>query len=136
MARFGHTPQRLELLQGLEAGLRLLHAAGCEAVYVGGSFVTDKENRYGGAPNDFDACWEESGVDIPALDEVFFNFSNRRAAQKARFGGEFFPARAIANPKNRYVDFFQIDKNTKRLKGIVKIFLETLPEPSERRGET
>src|SRR5262245_35713043 len=85
VARFGTTPRRLALLSGLRAALDSLHDAGCLSVYVDGSFVTSKAD-----PNDFDACWDVSGVDPARLDAVFLTFDNGRAAQKARFGGEFF----------------------------------------------
>lgn len=126
-ARFATTPHRRELLSGLEAGLRGLRVAGCAAVYVDGSFTTNMETIYNEAPRDFDACWDESGVDINALDAVFLDFSAGRAAQKARFGGEFFPAHALADFQSWYIDYFQRDKITGRAKGIVKIVLETLP---------
>ena len=49
--RFGYTPWRRKLLDGLEAALASLRAAGCDRVYLDGSFVTAKEE-----PADFDAC--------------------------------------------------------------------------------
>lgn len=54
--RFGHTPWRRKLLQGLLDALRLLKAAGCQRVYVDGSFVTAKQE-----PGGFDACWDAAG---------------------------------------------------------------------------
>ena len=46
-----------------------LKNAGCLTVYLNGSFVTNKE-----VPNDFDACWEEDGVDPAVLDPVLLTF--------------------------------------------------------------
>ena len=126
-ARFGKSVHRRVLLSGLAKGLRLLKAAGCEVVYVDGSFVTDREGVYNEVPRDFDVCWDEKDVNVLELDAVFFDFSAQRAAQKERFGGEFFPAKAVAGHKSVFFEYFQIDKSTGRAKGIVKVRLETLP---------
>ena len=45
-------------MDGLRAALENLKRAGCRTVYVNGSFVM---NKY--VPNDYDACWEEAGVE-------------------------------------------------------------------------
>jgi hypothetical protein len=105
--RFGGTEDRQHLLDGLRLALFGLRAAGCRTVYVDGSFVTSKTD-----PGDFDACWERNpGMSTSNLDPIFYDFEDDRAAQKARFGGELFPADAIADIYgNRFVDFFQIDK--------------------------
>jgi hypothetical protein len=118
--RFGGNERRDQLLTGLVEALRLLQAAGCRRVYVNGSFVTAKE-----LPNDIDACWDIQGVDVNALDPVFFEFENGRAAQKARFGAEFFPAQLPEGITGRaFLDFFQVDKQTGEPKGIIEIELD------------
>ncbi len=110
------------LLSGLRAALENLKSAGCTRAYIDGSFVTDKEY-----PNDYDACWEEAEVNPYALDPVLLDFSDARAAQKAKYLGELFPAGAIADSHRRtYLDFFQIDRDTENPKGIVSIYLEEL----------
>ena len=107
------------MLNGLRAGLDDLKDAGCHTVYVDGSFVTAKE-----APNDFDACWEEAGVDPIVLDPVLLTFDPGRAAQKAKYLGELFPASAIANTDGfSFLEFFQTDRETGRRKGIIAIYL-------------
>src|SRR5260370_42461380 len=80
-AAFGSNSHRRSLLDGLRRALENLKAAGCEHVYVDGSFVTAKE-----FPGDFDACWELAGVDPDLLDPVLLDFSQARAAQNADFG--------------------------------------------------
>lgn len=119
--RFGYNARRRELLDGLEAALIALKAAGCRRVYLNGSFVTAKE-----FPGDFDGCWELENVDIDILESAapaLLDFKNRRAAQKAAYGGELFPARWRAEPSGRvYLDFFQRDKNG-GAKGIIAIEL-------------
>lgn len=120
--RFGTNPRRRELLDGLRRALDSLRSAGCRRAYLDGSFVTAKEE-----PGDFDACWEAVGVDPDLLDPVLLTFADRRAAQKARFGGELFPAESGADPHGtRFLDYFQQDKLTGERKGIVALDLEDL----------
>jgi hypothetical protein len=121
--RYGSTARRRRLLQGLKSALDLLKTAGCRTVYIDGSFVTAKRT-----PGDFDACWDVTGVDVALLAPIFLNFDNRRAAQKARFHGEFFPAQLPEGISGRtFLDFFQIDKETGAPKGIVALNLGELP---------
>jgi hypothetical protein len=118
--RFGVNSHRKKLVEGLRQALRSLAEAGCRTVYVDGSFVTAKD-----LPGDFDACWEPDGVDGDRLDPVLLDFSNRRAAQKARYGGELFPSSSWADLKgNTFLEFFQVDKATGEAKGIVAIDLQ------------
>jgi hypothetical protein len=117
--RFGATAHRRRLLAGLRAGLDSLRAANWRTVYVDGSFVTAKEH-----PNDYDACWEVADVDPALLDPVFLEFSDGRAAQKAKYLGEFFPAQLPEGVSGKaFLDFFQIDKETGNPKGIVALHL-------------
>ncbi|HVF41870.1 MAG TPA: hypothetical protein VM936_02600 [Pyrinomonadaceae bacterium] len=118
--RFGGNERREQLLMGLVEALRLLRAAACRRVYINGSFVTSKER-----PNDVDVCWDIEGVDTDALDAVFFDFADERAAQKARFGCEFFPAQVPEGVTGRaFLEFFQIDKQTGEPKGIIELELD------------
>jgi hypothetical protein len=121
--RFGTNQRRRELLEGLRQALGSLRGAGCRRAYIDGSFVTAKDE-----PADFDACWEAAGVDPDLLDPVLLIFANRREAQKARFGGELFPADLAADPHGtRFLDYFQLDKMTGERKGIVALDLEGPP---------
>ena len=118
-SRCGGTSWRDRLLRGLWEALSLLKAAGCSVAYIDGSFVTAKEE-----PGDFDACWDERGVDADALDPVLLDFTNRRARQKARFGGELFPCCVPANGAGlSFLEFFQIDKATGDPKGVIAVDL-------------
>ncbi len=118
--RFGGNERRQQLLAGLVEALRLLRVAGCRRVYIDGSFVTFKE-----LPNDVDVCWDISGVNPDALDPVFFDFEDGRAAQKARFRAEFFPAQVPEGLTGRtFLDFFQTDKETGGPKGIIELELD------------
>jgi hypothetical protein len=123
VTRYATNTRRRELLDGFLDALRSLRHAGCRTAYLDGSLVTTKER-----PGDFDACWEIAGVDASQLDRELLDFSNRRAAQKARYGGELFPAETAAEPAGTtFVDYFQRDRDTGEPKGILAIDLGALP---------
>jgi hypothetical protein len=123
LERLGENSRRNQLLGGLLAGLRALRNAGCEVAYIDGSFVTAKLE-----PGDVDVCYESDTMNFSLLDPVLKDFSNRRAAQKQKYGGEFFEAEAEAVPDGTlYLDFFQLTKDGKR-KGIIRLKLSELPE--------
>jgi hypothetical protein len=116
--RFGFTQRRQRLLEGLARGLESLKLAGCQTVYLDGSFVTNKAE-----PNDFDACWESEGVRGRLLDPVLLTFADSRAAQKAKYFGEFFIADQEVTPDGlRFLDFFQLTRSGEA-KGIIAIDL-------------
>lgn len=119
--RFAGNSHRERLLGGLLAACRNLAAAGCKGLLLNGSFVTAKS-----LPADYDGAWETAGVDPDRLDPVLLDFSNRRAAMKAKYLGELFPASRFATPGVPYRDFFRTDRNGVE-KGVVLIDLESLP---------
>lgn len=124
VARFGYNEHRLRLLAGLKAALDMLKICSCRQVYVDGSFVSRKP-----IPGDFDVCWEMAGVDFDRLAivaPVLLEFAHHRAAQKAAYGGELFPAEVPADHLGTsFLDFFQIDREGNP-KGIVALSLEAL----------
>ena len=111
------TEKRKGLLVGLKAALEALQKAGCEIVYLNGSFVTSKEN-----PDDFDGCWDVDSVSLDLLDPVLMNFSKKQAAQKKKYGGELFPNLPETSGQV-FLDLFQTDKSTGDPKGIIAIDL-------------
>jgi len=121
--RFGCTSRRRELLAGLKVAIQTLRDAGCRRIFVNGSFVTEKDE-----PGDIDIAWDPAGVDVDRLLElepVFGEFADRRAAQKAKFGCEFFPSSFTADlVGNTFLEFFQIDRETEARKGIVALDLQ------------
>ena len=83
-------------------------------------------------PGDIDVCYESGGMDFSLLEPTLKDFSNRRAAQKAKYGCEFFEAEAEAVPDGTlYLEFFQMTQDGSR-KGIVALNLEALPEEVSR----
>jgi hypothetical protein len=117
MDRFGWTERRRRMLDGLAEAIELLTEAGCQRIWLNGSFVTAKDE-----PGDFDACWDTGGVDLDELDPVLLDLSDHRSAQKARFGGELFPNVVESHSGLSFAEFFQNERDTSR-KGIVVIYL-------------
>lgn len=115
---FATTPHRQWLFEGFQRVAEALRAAGCNIVYLDGSFTTGKPH-----PDDYDGCWDHAGMDFALLDPVLLDFSHKRAAQKRKFLGEMFPALSANGPGGTFLDFFQIEKFSGEPKGIIRIFL-------------
>lgn len=111
--RFAFTDHRKKLFGGLQAVVSALRYAGCSAIYVDGSFVTDKA-----VPADYDGCWDPAGVDITKLDPVLLDYDNGRAEQKKKYLGEMFIATLPEISGKTFLEFFQIERNTGAAKGI------------------
>lgn len=123
MKVFAINTHRRKLFDGLLSASSRLYSAGCQLIYLNGSYVTSKPY-----PNDYDVCWDPNGVDNSMLDPEFSNFRNGRAAQKARFKGEFFPSSMnCIDIDQTFLDFFQLDRFTGTPKGIISISLVTDP---------
>ena len=95
-ACYGGNSHRARLTAGLLAACRNLAGAGCTELLLGRS------------------------------DPVLLDFSNRRAAMKAKYLGDLFPASAPAAPGVLYRDFFRTDRDG-IVKGIVLVELGSLP---------
>lgn len=121
VARYGINPYRSRLLDGLLAALRNLRAAGCVVALIDGSFITTK--RF---PGDYDGTWDPTGVNATLIDPILLTFDNKRAAMKAKYLGELFPATLLAAPGVVFADFFQKDRDGVA-KGLVRIDLKDLP---------
>ena len=121
--RFASNARRHRLFGGLVRASGNLADAGCKRLLLDGSFVTSKP-----WPGDYDACWDPSGVDRELMDPIFSIFDEDRAAQKAKFGGEFFPSTNRADAAGRtFLEFFQIEKFSGLRKGVVLIDLANDP---------
>lgn len=118
---FGYNKKRQKLINGLTIAISELKRVGCKTIYVDGSFVSKKEE-----PRDFDACWDPVGIDFKKL--VFqyptlAEFIPTTAKQKAKYGGELFPA-------TKFLSFFQKDRDDSP-KGIIKISIENFNHDKE-----
>ena len=120
---FAFNAWRRRLFDGLLGASRDLQSAGCQRLYLDGSYVTGKP-----IPGDYDACWDPEGVNSRLLHPVFRDFSDNRSAQKERYRGEFFPSSAPADRAGAtFLEYFQRDRYSEGRKGIVLISLASDP---------
>ncbi|MCH8311038.1 MAG: hypothetical protein IIB17_11175 [Chloroflexi bacterium] len=117
--KFGHNPHRKKLLEGLREAMLNLKLAGCQVIFIDGSFVTSKER-----PGDFDGCWDTDGVDGSLVYPVLLDLRDGRQAQKTKYYGELFPARVPEGVSGQtFLEFLQHDPVIGEPKGIVEIQL-------------
>ena len=115
--RFVTNERRTKLFSGLRQSVENLFRAGCQQIFLDGSYVTEKP-----LPNDFELCWDTAHVDPDLLDPVFLVFDNGREAQKKKYLGEFFPALMIEGFTGKpFLEFFQTDKHSGKRKGIIRL---------------
>lgn len=117
--RFAYNLGRKKLFEGLLTLINDLKLVNCPALYLDGSYVTSKV-----IPNDYDACWENTGVDLKAVNiliPILLDPSNRGPI-KSRYSADVFPARIMEGGSGKlFIDFFQTCKHTGLKKGIIKI---------------
>jgi len=111
---FATNDKREQLFLGFARAVKFLRQAGCQKIFLDGSFITEKT-----IPGDYDVCWDPTGVDDKKIHPVFLDFSDKRKNQKRMFYGEFFPSTVLADGKNIFLDYFQVDKYTGEAKGII-----------------
>lgn len=119
---FAINAKRRRLFVGMQSAFIALRTAGCRTVYLDGSYVTAKPQ-----PGDYDVCWDPAGVTHEKIDPVFLDFREKRKNQKLKYGGEFFPFGAHAEPGKTFLEFFQNDRFTGHPKGILSIDLTCEP---------
>lgn len=124
-ARFAVNEHRAWLFEGIVQVSAALARAKCRRMFLDGSYVSSKAR-----PNDFDGCWDPIGVASLLLDPVLLDFTNERAAQKAKYRGEMFISTmtngivSSNDPSSTYLEFLQTEKNTGGRKGIIGINLK------------
>ncbi len=122
-ARFGGTPRRARLLEGLLRAATNLRDAGALVIWLDGSFVTSKPD-----PEDFDGAWDPTRVDLRMVDPVLrdpHDMNTGRYKQKAKYGGELLVGTESESGMPFQLFFQQtLDGDTK---GIVRLDLRTLP---------
>lgn len=116
--RFGYNAKRAWLLDGLTLLIKNLEIAGCQLIYIDGSFVTEKE-----FPGDYDMAWSIQDVDPTKLDPcLLLQKSADRDEIENKYRGDVFPAEIPEGVSGKtFLNFFQQDKNTGQKKGIVAI---------------
>jgi hypothetical protein len=122
VAMLGFNERRRWLIEGLYRALLSLRDAGCERVYLDGSFVTDKD-----LPGDYDVCWDlPNPLDQARFDPVLLDIDFPRAGQHIKYRGDILPNVTEGNSGKPFVDFFQVDKVSGGAKGIISIDLRGL----------
>ncbi|NQU25599.1 MAG: hypothetical protein HQ567_30300 [Candidatus Nealsonbacteria bacterium] len=120
-AKLAWNTKRQELLDGLARAIQNLAEAGVKRVWIGGGFVSDKEE-----PSDVDGCWDDlpGPVDVSKLDNVFLDTRPPRERMKSKYGVDFLIARRrLQDPEAQggtVLDFFQKDSNG-NAKGVLLI---------------
>lgn len=112
---------RKEIFKDLIRLLKDFKTINCIDIYIDGSFVTS-ENQ----PNDIDICWGDERVkDEKYLQSLFDknpNFILRLSSEIKIDKCDIHAAYLIETKTKRlYIDFFQIDKETNKAKGIIKL---------------
>jgi hypothetical protein len=89
-AKFAWSARRKRLCRGLGRAIQNLADAGVKRIWIGGSFVTEKDE-----PNDVDGCWDDlpGPVDVSKLDAVFLETSPPRSSMKRKYYVDFLIAR-------------------------------------------
>jgi len=116
--RFATNEKRRMLFEGFRRSVAALHRAGCKAIFLDGSFVTDKPE-----PGDFDVCWDPVGVD-PSNWTPYFLILATGGSGRRRSSGRIFPLGREGRWTSAFLDFFQRDKDSGRAKGIIKVQLQ------------
>lgn len=106
---------RFWIYNGFIDACRALRQAGCKRIFVGGSFVTSKEE-----PGDFDACWDPAGV-LQSLDRIIYDDSCR-VERRQIYRGDLL----IGGVDSPHYKFLARDKITGEERGMVGIQLRTL----------
>ncbi len=116
--RYAINPRRIALFKGMEMGIENLFLSGCPLLYLDGSYITTKPR-----PEDYEICWDPRFV-IPALlDPILLDFSEERKRQKQKYAGEYFPSTMVEIGSGKaFADYFQKDKHSGAIKGIVRIY--------------
>lgn len=120
LERFGGNFRRRDILQGVSRAAASLKSAGCQRLWLDGSFVTHKRS-----PSDWDGCWDPVGVDPAKLDSVLRDLSPLgRRRMKTKYMADLFPASVVEGQSGLlFVNFFQVDKETGGPKGILLLDL-------------
>ncbi|MBF0273766.1 MAG: hypothetical protein HQK84_00890 [Nitrospinae bacterium] len=111
--RFGFNEHRLLLLEGFKNLLIELKRAGCDEIWLNGSFVTKKE-----FPENYDMCFQIKGVDPDLMDPLIC--SGDRDERKKKYRGDIFPNFIEGGSGKPFDEFFQEDRDGNP-KGIIVI---------------
>lgn len=121
---YGHSQQRLWLLEGMRRALSDLKFNGCRQVFIGGSFVSKKS-----CSNDFDLLYDLNGMSLDALlgqaPRLYPRSDVERRLQIEHYGGQVLPL--TASPGISYsvvpslLEFMLYDDRFDEYKGVVAL---------------
>lgn len=121
--RYGTNDRRRQLLRNIQFLLeQARRQMGNVDIYVGGSFVTSKEQ-----PGDFDMTWEISGEQVGQLYKSAEILVNRQV-QKEKLGGQLMVTYPNS-PNGGVLGWLQ--QNRGRPVGVVKVNVGTLPPSAQ-----
>lgn len=103
--RFGFNQQRGELICGLRRAALELRRAGCGAIFVGGSFTSDKVR-----PSDYDACFNPIGV-MPSLSPLLVE-ERYLLERRNEYLGDWLMGRPDDGPPGYWYRFLSFDDRT------------------------
>lgn len=115
LERFATNARRRLLLDNFASIVGHLAAAGCQTVYLGGSFITTKPD-----PGDLDMLWDVTGVDANLVHEMFHGPSGIPVIWSL-FGCHCFPMHLTEGRTGLgYLEFFQTRKDGAGRVGIIR----------------
>jgi hypothetical protein len=118
--KYGFNEHRQKLLIGLEKGLEILMDCGCEDIFIGGSFITNKIN-----PKDIDVSYNATYLNFEKLNKnypEFFDPKKGKYLQNKKYGCDFI---MFNNYEINIIDFLSYNRNNEPI-GILKFFLKEI----------
>ncbi|EQB00228.1 hypothetical protein L288_18495 [Sphingobium quisquiliarum P25] len=116
---FAFNAHRAWLFEGLKVACHDLRVAGCSRIFVGGSFVTSKQD-----PSDYDACWDPVGVSAD-LEPILYD-ENLLLERRERYRGDLLIGGCDSGPSGEFFRFLSKDKMTGEERGMIGIKLKLL----------
>lgn len=116
---FVNNSSRERIFKGLLLLIEHLREIGCITIYIDGSYVTKKQR-----PNDVDVCWVVEKGSMGMAEEKFpwlADPENNIKYLNANYCADVFPSDFLMYSGGTILDFFQKDKETHKLKGIIKM---------------
>lgn len=103
-SRFVISQKRAWLIEGFIAACAELRRHGCGVVYLGGSFVDEKNLE----PGDYDACFDTVGL-MASVDEALY-LPDLEQERREKYRGDWLPGRNVAGPPGKWLRFLGTDR--------------------------
>ena len=117
---FGTNPSRKEKIKNALRFFKIFSSCGCSTVYIGGSFVSTKQN-----PSDIDLCFDFTTLDDNKLKKEFPEFFGHNRINKLGEIRRTLKCHLFTfdNEDTTMLEYLQEDRD-KNPKGLVKIILK------------